>query len=84
MKFISAKKDDTTTFGDLKYGDVFLYNQIINSIWGNMMARLDDYDYDAQFIKNHPLKVGFHLGFKSMALMIDRLVMMKVEQFVCL
>ncbi|MCQ2538061.1 MAG: hypothetical protein MJ124_06660 [Lachnospiraceae bacterium] len=38
------------------------------------MGKIDEYDYDAQYLKNHPLKVGFCIGFKSMALLINRLV----------
>lgn len=38
------------------------------------MAHVDDYDSEAQYLKDHQLKVGFHLSFKVMSQLLDKLV----------
>lgn len=38
------------------------------------MARVDEFDSEAQYLKDHQLKVGFHLSFKVMSQLIDKLI----------
>ena len=38
------------------------------------MARIDDYDYEVKYAKDEKIEVGFMVNFKSMSVMINRIV----------
>lgn len=38
------------------------------------MGHVDDYDSEAQYLKDHQPKVGFHLSFKVMSQLVDKLI----------